>query len=184
VEDISEEVRGILDSVGFALRHEVRRVFDAELGVAQEGGLKLAPEIMLRAHWLLENCCQQATVTLAQAFDPSLRAEDLFPDIRDRREQSIALCRELEDLNLRVRGALTSPSVRAAATLLSHVRRFRYERMHLLMYRDWESFERFADALEETYDSMEAMDDVLHRLSCFLEALWGQVRMRTVLAEG
>jgi hypothetical protein len=53
------------------------------------------------------------------------------------------------------------------------------------MYRDWDEFEHFADALEESYESVETFAKLLHTFACYLTTLHGQVNLRSVLgAEG
>ncbi|MCA1613380.1 MAG: hypothetical protein LC800_04310 [Acidobacteria bacterium] len=70
----------------------------------------------------------------------------------------------------------------ANVSVLRQVRRFRYQYMHLLMYRDWEQFEQLADALEERYESPDEFSTALHSFACYLETLHQQVGLRAVLA--
>jgi hypothetical protein len=80
----------------------------------------------------------------------------------------------------RVEKGYTALSSRA---LVNRARRFRYECLHHLMYRDWDDFERFADALELCSESEAEMRALLHKMSCYLEALLNQVEMRAVLTD-
>jgi hypothetical protein len=185
VEQISESLRETLDSVAFAMGHELRRVFAGELArFGAEGQPRATAGLVVRACGLVENCLQQSITTLAQVFDPSVTCVDIFDDYRERRESSIVLRAELAALAERVQAASREPGVLAYVAVLRHARRFRYEHMHLLMYRDWEEFERFADALEENYESAGEFARLLHTFSCYLTTLHGQVSLRAVLNDG
>ncbi|HLL75510.1 MAG TPA: hypothetical protein VK421_09620 [Pyrinomonadaceae bacterium] len=185
VESVTDSLRETFDSVAFAMGHEMRRLFAGELGRrGAEGGPRATAGLIVRACGLVENCLQQSVITLAQAFDPAVTSVEIFEDYRERRENSLALRAELGALVENVAAGSREPSVLANVSVLRHVRRFRYEHMHLLMYRDWEQFERFADALEESYESVEAFAGLLHTFSCYLTTLHGQVSLRAVLTDG
>ena len=184
VENLSNGLAESLDAAGFALRHELRRVFEQELGPAGGGDEPGRRLCVLRACALLENCLQQLTVGLARTFDAGLSGAELFENYRKRREESLALREELRALLDKLRAVEKEYGVLAGMSLLNQLRRFRYERLHHLMYRDWEDFERFADAAELSYESEEEMAGLLNRLSCYLEALLSQVEMRAALADG
>ncbi len=49
------------------------------------------------------------------------------------------------------------------------------------MYKDWESFERFLAEVVAARGAVE-LTPVLHRFGTYLEALFGQINMRAVLA--
>ena len=184
VERVTGAQRETLDSVAFAMGHELRRVFAGELTRRNgEGRPRATAGLVIRACGLVENCLQQSVITLAQSFDPSVTGVDIFEDYRERRESSLALRAELGALAARVEAGAREQSLLANVSMLRHVRRFRYEHMHLLMYRDWEEFERFADALEQHYESVETFARLLHTFSCYLTTLHGQVSLRSVLGE-
>ena len=185
VEHVSETLRETFDSVAFAMGHELRRVFAGELTRSGPSGRPRATAgLVIRACGLVENCLQQSVITLAQAFEATVTGVEIFEDYRERRESSLALRAELGTLAERVEAGSREQSVLTNVSVLRHVRRFRYEHMHLLMYRDWEEFERFADALEESYESVEAFARILHTFSCYLKTLHGQVSLRAVLSDG
>lgn len=184
VERVTEALRETFDSVAFAMGHELRRVFAGELARHGAAGQPRATAgLVIRACGLVENCLQQSVITLAQAFDPAVTGVDIFEDFRERRENSRALRAQLGALVEAVAAGSREPSVLGNVSVLRHVRRFRYEYMHLLMYRDWEEFERFADALEVNYEAVEAFAGLLHTFSCYLTTLHGQVSLRAVLSE-
>jgi hypothetical protein len=182
VDGLPDVLTETLEATGFALRHELRRVFEKELAGV---GDQTAPQRnVLRACALLENCFQQLTISLARSFDAGTSGGALFENYRRRRDQSLALRVELRALLDDVRGVEKAAySVLSSLALLYRVRRFRYEFLHFLMYRDWEDFERFADALELCYESEVEMKVLLHKLSCYAEALLNQVQMRAVLTD-
>jgi hypothetical protein len=185
VEQITENLRETFDAVSFAMGHELRRVFAGELTRrGPQDRPRATAGLVIRACGLVENCLQQSVITLAKAFDPSVTGVEIFEDYRERRESSLALRAELGALAEQVLAGSRESSVLANVSVLRHVRRFRYEHMHLLMYRDWEQFERFADALEESYESVEAFAKLLHAFSCYLTTLHGQVCLRAVLTDG
>lgn len=182
VEGMPGALTETLEAAGFALRHELRRAFEQEL--AGRDGARPGRQDVLRGCALLENCFQQLTVSLARAFDAGVTGAALFENYRRRREESLALRGELRELLGEVRRVEKGYSIFSSLSLLNRVRRFRRECLHYLMYRDWEEFERFADALELCYDSEGEMRVLLNKLSCYVETLLGQVAMRAVLAEG
>jgi hypothetical protein len=53
--------------------------------------------------------------------------------------------------------------------------------MRFLMYKDWETFERFVEEVLKTQNKKD-LTPILHRFGAYLETLFGQVNMRGVLA--
>ena len=186
VEELGDGLRETFDSVAFAMGHELRRVYEEELA-ALDGGTerqpRVSPAAAVRACGLFENCFQQAVITLAQAFDSGVTGVAIFEDYKERREQSLCLQAELSSLITRVKAWNIVDGLLGNVSVLRHVRRFRYQHMHLLMYRDWEEFERFTDALEERYESPDEFSNAIHAFACYLETLHRQVSRRAVLTE-
>jgi hypothetical protein len=173
-----------LDAIAFALSHEMGRAFTIDFSHdGSEGEERCLRADLIRACGLLENCLQQSVVTLAQTLDPRLTAEDIFNSFRERREQSLLLHAELKSLFELVKRMESAAGPLMTSRILYAVRQFRYEYMHLLMYRDWDEFERFADEMEVKLDSQEEFAPLLHRFSCYLETLIRHVGMRASLAE-
>jgi hypothetical protein len=183
VEELGDALRETFDSVAFAMGHELRRVYEVELArLDGPPGAGLSAAAAVRACGLFENCFQQSVITLAQAFDPAVTGVAVFDDYKERRDQSLRLRAELSALTARVKAWEAGAGMLANVSVLRHVRRFRYEHMHLLMYRDWEEFEGFADALEDHYESPEQFAHSLHSFTCYVETLCQQVSLRAVLA--
>ena len=172
-----------LDSTAYAARMELRKCFAHELcGLA---ALREPPALYSRietAHGLLRDCFQQSAVALAQVFDPALDGARLFEAFRTRLEQSLALRRDTWVLLELVRGAERDPERRGLPALRERLESFREGSMRFLMYKDWETFERFADELAAARGGAET-GHTLHRFHAYLETLFGQINMRAVLAE-
>ncbi len=177
-----EGVHESLDGMGFAIAHELRRVFREEapkLNDSQHGPPSRAE--LVRAHGLLHNCFQQSIITLAQTFDASLDGAQLFEDYRRRVQQSLILYGELLSLLQKVRDAGASAGLLPKHSLATHLKHFREETMHLLMYKDWTEFEEFVGEVMRTYDEPEEFGPVLHQFASYLATLLRHVGMRDVL---
>lgn len=172
-----------LDSTAYAISMEVRKVFGHELvGLST---LKRAPLIYVKieqSQGLLSNCFQQSTVALAQLFDASVDGHQLFRAFQNRLQQSIDLCRDLWRLLKFVRHAGRERDRYPISSFKSRLNAFREGSLRFLMYKDWETYERFAQEIGGAHGAIE-LAPVLHRFDCYLETLLGQVRMRAVLAD-
>jgi hypothetical protein len=177
-----EALRDALDTTSFALRHEVRRVYEVEArGLGGPVGVQFSRSALTRAYGLLQNCFQQSAITLAQVFNPTLDGDELFEEYKARGEQSLLLRRELGRLLQKVRVITKDSGVLQILNVINSLKRFRQETMHFLMYRDWGEFEAFVDEFITTYDEAGDLDLVLHRFAPYLETLINHVNMRTVL---
>lgn len=180
---MTKSLREALGGTGFALRHELRRIYEGELAWDGNAALRqLSRAEATRAYGLLLNCFQQSTITLAQVFDPKLDGASLFDDLRVRREQSLALRRELIALYEHVQRAGREGSVLAHLSLVNHAKRFRRESMHHLMYKDWEEFESFVEEAAAACENLAGLEPVLHRFACYLQTLIQHVSMRSVVS--
>ena len=178
-----EVLAGALDGVGYAIGHELKRVFEFELAGLDE--LTNSSQVRAKlehAHGLLRNAMQQSMIVLAQVFDPRVTGEELFSDFAQRRRQSLKLYRELDQLLQLARHVETSGDTRAVSLLLARLTLFRDESMCHLMYRDWDEYESFIAELRSSQSQFE-LATVLDSLTCYLETLLTQVRMRSALAD-
>jgi hypothetical protein len=181
-EEIDGKVFDALDCTGYALGVELSRVFGREL--AGLVSLRQPPAIYTKvenAHGLLRDSFQQTMVALIQAFDPTLDGSLFFQFFHARLEQSLTLRRDLWTLLQLVLQAEKDRDRRPLAPLLERLDAFREGSLRSLMYRDWEPFERFVAELLAARGAVE-LTPVLHRFGTYLEALFGQINMRTVLA--
>lgn len=176
---LSEE----LERTSFAVRHELRAVFERILPGAREA----ANESELRsrladAHDLLRNCFEQSTVSLARAFRPGVDAADLFEDIRAKRDNSQRLYEDLDALLRSARYAEWHDEAEALVNFSERLELFRAESMRHLMQKDRETCQGFMDGLVTVRDR-RGLRLYLHRFSCYLELLLKHVSMRSVLSD-
>lgn len=178
-----EVLAGTLEGVSYAIGHELRRVFELELVGLDELPTPAAVRARLEhAHGLLRNAMQQSLIVLAQVFEPEVTGADLFDDFAARRQQSLKLYRELEQLLQLAQHVEATGDGRAVSLLLARLTLFREESMCHLMYRDWNEYESFITELRAAQSRFE-LSTVLNSLTCYLETLLNQVRMRSALAD-
>jgi hypothetical protein len=182
VGESDETLYDVLKGIGFALRHELHRVYEDEaaglIGPADSGPPRGRA---VRAYGLLLNCFQQLSITLLQTLDPTLDASSLFEDFKIKREQSIVLYEELVSLLSKVRKAQNDFGLLQSISLTHSLNQFRQDTLHFLMYQDWADFESFIVEIVEKHDDARGFLQVLHRFTSYLETLISQVAMRTVL---
>lgn len=177
-----EAARVALDTTSFALKHELRRVYEVEVkGLGELGGPQFSRAALASAYGLLQNCFQQSALTLTQVYNPTLEGEELFEDYKARGEQSLILRRELRTLLQKVRGITKESGVLQMLNVINSLQRFRQETMHFLMYKDWEEFEAFVNEITATYDEAGNIEVVLNKFAPYLETLLNHVNMRAVL---
>lgn len=181
--DAGSDVFEVLDSIGYALNMELRKVFGYELiGLS---ALRQAPIIYVKveqSYGLLSNCFQQSTVTLAQSFDRTIQGAELFQTFQTRLDQSLALCRDLYELLKFIRRAAGERDRYPVSSYKARLKAFREGSLRYLMYKDWDTYERFAEEIGATTGAVE-LAPVLHRFDCYLETLLNQIKMRAVLAD-
>ena len=66
--------------------------------------------------------------------------------------------------------------------VVSKILEFRDGSMQYLMYRDWRGYETLALEVVTAIENNLDAHPVLHQFYCFLEILYGHVKMRAVLA--
>jgi hypothetical protein len=179
---VNENLRHALDGISFAVCHELKRVFEHELaGLTAAESDRIARGKITHARGLLTNCFQQSIIILTQVFDQSLTGAHLFNDLPTRVEQSLILRRDLWTLVRLARRAEAEGRLESIIAFIQYLDTFRHGSMHFLMYKDWQVYERFVDEVEAA-DCIAELTPVLDRFACYLETLFGQVRMRAVLA--
>ena len=175
--ELSEE----LERMSFALRHELKTVFERILPAARAAADEAGAQLK-EAHDVLRNCFEQSTVSLARLYRPEVDAADLFEDIRARRDNSLRLYEDLEALLRGARYAEWHEGAEAITLFTTRLEHFREESMQHLMEKDSETFEGFIDGLAAAH-TRKAARLHLHRFACYLEILLKHVSMRAVLAE-
>ncbi|HEX8290872.1 MAG TPA: hypothetical protein VF570_03890 [Pyrinomonadaceae bacterium] len=178
---LSEE----LERTSFALRHELRAVFERLLPGAQaaaEAGDARA--LLAEAHDLLRNCFEQSTVSLARAFRADVDAADIFEDIRAKRDNSLRLYEDLDALLRSARYAEWHKGAEALVNFSERLELFRAGSMRHLMQKDQETCRNFMDGLTlPLLSDRRSLRLYMHRFTCYLEILLKHVSMRSVLAE-
>jgi hypothetical protein len=180
----NERLHEVLDGITYGISHDLRRIFERELvrGVT-EHSIPIVYGKILHAHGLLTNCFQQSTITLLQVFNPKLDATSLFNDIEARLKQSLVLCKDLSSLMRFVRLSQANSDADVLRTVVDRILEFRDGSMHYLMYKDWRGYESLALEVITAIENNLDPKPLLHRFLCFLEILYGHVKMRAVLAE-
>jgi hypothetical protein len=180
----NDRLHEVLDGITYGISHDLRRIFERELvrGVT-EHSIPIVYGKILHAHGLLTNCFQQSTITLLQVFNPKLDATSLFNDIEARLKQSLVLCKDLSSLMRFVRLSQANSDADVLRTVVDRILEFRDGSMHYLMYKDWRGYESLALEVITAIENNLDPKPLLHRFLCFLEILYGHVKMRAVLAE-
>jgi hypothetical protein len=178
---LSEE----LERTSFAVRHELRAVFERLLPCAQAAGNEgEARTLLAEAHDLLRNCFEQSTVSLARTFRADVDAADIFEDIRAKRDNSLRLLEDLEALLRSARHAEWHDGAEALVNFSERLELFRAGSMRHLMQKDQETCESFIDGLTlPMLSNRRSFRLYLHRFTCYLELLLKHVSMRSVLAD-
>ena len=181
---VNDRLHEVLDGITYGISHDLRRIFERELvrGVT-EHSIPIVYGKILHAHGLLTNCFQQSTITLLQVFNPKLDATSLFNDIEARLKQSLVLCKDLSSLMRFVRLSQANSDADVLRTVVDRILEFRDGSMHYLMYKDWRGYESLALEVITAIENNLDPKPLLHRFLCFLEILYGHVKMRAVLAE-
>jgi hypothetical protein len=183
-EGVSEKLYDVLDGMSYGITHDVKRIF--EQGILGTIANQTTPVVygkILHAHGLLTNCFQQSVITLLQVFNPSLDPLLLFDDFEQRLRQSLSLCRDLSSVMRVVHNAQLEPSPDNMRAVVNSVMDFRDGSMQYLMYRDWRGYERLALELITAIEHNRETKDLLHQFACYLDVLYGHVKMRAVLRD-
>ena len=179
-----DRLRETFDGINYGISHDVKRVFDRELtGEIRAQSIPVVYGKILHAHGLLMNCFQQSLITLLQVLNPALDPIKLFNDFEERLRQSLLLCNELSSLMRVVKQAETQGTGGSLQTVIEKAIEFRDGSMHYLMYRDWRGYEHHALALITSIEAGFDSKDILHQFGCYLEVLYGHVKMRAVLRD-
>ena len=82
-----------------------------------------------------------------------------------------------------VRQAEAEPTPDLLHVVVQHALKFRDGSMQYLMYRDWRGYENLALALITSIEINDDSRDLMHQFRCYLEVLYGHVKMRAVLRD-
>lgn len=183
-EAVNGKLHDVLDGICYGISHDLKRIFERELtGGIRDQSTPIVYGKILHAHGLLTNCFQQSVITLMQVFNPTLDPLQIFDDFEERVRQSLTLCNDLSSLMRVARHAEAENTPDALRLVVQDTLKFRDGSMHYLMYRDWRGYEKLALSLIASIEANHDSRDLLHQFSCYLEVLYGHVKMRAVLRD-
>ena len=179
-----ERLTDVLDGITYGITHDLRRIFERELvrGVTEQS-IPIVYGKIMHANGLLTNCFQQSTITLLQVFKPGVDGSKLFNDVELRLQQSLILCKDLSSLMRFVRLAQAKGDPDVLRSVTARILEFRDGSMQYLMYKDWRGYESLALEVITAIENNLDPKPLLHRFICYLEVLYGHVKMRAVLAD-
>jgi len=176
--ELSEEA----ERVSFAVRHEVRTVFERVLQAGLGSGEPQEERMALgEAHDLLRNCFEQSTVSLARVFRPDFDGASVFESIAAKRDNSVRLYEDLAALIRNARHAEWHAGGEAFALFDERLDIFQSGSMQHLMEKDREACKKLIGEYAWARDR-RSKRLFLHRFACYLELLLKHVGMRSVLA--
>jgi len=172
-----------LDSASYGASLELKKVFQQELrGIV---GVLPPTSVFARtetAYSLLLDSFQQILLDLARTIEPTATLFDFFPRFQIKLDQSLILREHLWGILKAVKAAEESPVKDKVGHLKQELADFVTITIRFLHYKDEETFERFNEEVHAALDKKDLVP-VLHRFGAYLETLFGQVCMRSVLAE-
>ena len=172
----------VLDGFAYVTPMELRKVYEHELvGVSETRQTPAIFASVENSYGLLKDSFQQAIVALAQVYAVNLPTTEVFPNQQTKLEQSLALRKELWTLLKIVQTVEKSLEPASLAKLNQRLAVFRQGAMLFLMFKDFETTERFIEEIARTPRNEEVVQ-VLHRFGAYLETLLSQVNMRNILA--
>lgn len=177
------ELFASLDAASYTASIELKKVYSQELA-----GLALvrpSPSIFARmetAHSLLNDGFQQILAGFARLIDPTADIFDLFPNFRIKLDQSLVLRRELWSVAQIVQAAEKNPEKREVEALQKALEGLTKNSVTFLFYKDSETVERFIEEILVTKQNKDLVP-ILHRFGAYLETLFGQVNLRSVLEQ-
>jgi hypothetical protein len=173
----------VYDSLVYCVPLELKKVINTELldiSVSRQ-----ADNVRARvenSHGILKDCYQQSVVQLAQAFEPEIRGEQVFPDFTAKLDQSVRLRDGLARLIRVVRAFAEQKDDGSAGRMKEEISRFYDESMKYLMFRDWTGFEIFFIEILKC-GSLTALLQITHRFETFLTTLYREVAKRAILQQ-
>ena len=181
--DETDELFGMLDGVSYVASIELRKVYQQELvGIV---GIRPVPLVRARieaSHGLLNDSFQQTLFNFARFLNPSVELFRLFPRFRLKLDETLILRQTLWELLQAVQQAEQNPDEYPLDALNLRLIEFTETTINYLMYKDWETFERFVEEVVRTSNKQDLVP-ILHRFGAYLETLFGQVNMRAVVAD-
>ena len=181
--NLNTELFNALDAASYTASIELRRVLDHELlGMSDLHSAMVIHARVETAYSLLNDTIQQILVGFVRLVKPEIAAADIFPEFQIKLEQSILLRQDLWDIIGRVKAVEAAPENAALADLRRRLEGFIGQSHTFLFFKDKETVERFCEEVAVINDKKDIVP-ILHRFGAYLETLFGQVKLRMVLAE-
>lgn len=179
--DKESEFFGTLDGAAYVASIELRKVYQSELlGLSDIRPVPLVRAKIEASFGLLNDSFQQTLVSFAQLIAPEITTEEIFPEYQIKREQSIVLRQDVWEIMNEVQKAEQTPETYPLDALKRRLADFTASTMRYLLYKDWETVERFVEEVVRT-DEKKDLVPLLNRFGAYLETLFGQINMRGVL---
>ena len=176
-----DEFMIVLDGASYTASIELKKVVQQELsGIAT---IRPATTVYARtetAYALLTESFQQILAQFAKQIDATIDIFDLFPNFKNKLDQSQMLRKEIYTISQIVRMAEKEPDGRNVEKLNTSLVRFMDKTVRFLFYKDIETFERFVEEILVTKQKKDLVP-IIHRFGAYLETLFAQVNMRAVL---
>jgi hypothetical protein len=172
-----------LYDTSLALKMEMRRVYAGELrDLESRKKIDVIYGHMQNALGMLLNSYQESFINLAHLLNPSFNEFDLFEELGKRHRESLALLYGLRAVHKAIaKNSEATLSDGGYSEVKETLEQFRNTAMRYLFFKDWATFEQFAEELKKA--SNEERLFVLHRLQVYVTTLLGEVQKRTVLAK-
>ena len=179
--DEEAELFGSLDGAAYTASIELKKVFNQELtGII---AIRPSPTVYARietAYALLNDSFQQILAGFARLIDPSTDPATIFPNFTVKFEQSIVLRKDMWKILKSVQAAEQNPDKAKIDRVNKDLTAFLHETLGFMFYKDKETVERFVEEILIARDKKDLVP-ILHRFGAYLETLFGQVNMRSVL---
>jgi hypothetical protein len=177
------ELFGSLDGASYTASLELKKVYNQEL----TGIVAVRPSVSIysrieTAYSLLNDSFQHILTGFARLIDQKVQIADLFPNSTVKLDRSLKLREELWRVLQHVQQAEKKPNDASLTVLQKKLGEFLVGPVNYLFSKDKESVERFVEEIGVTRDEKD-LTGILHRFATYLETLFGQINMRTVLAE-
>ncbi|MBI4445727.1 MAG: hypothetical protein HY645_07425 [Acidobacteria bacterium] len=173
------ELATLIYSTRCALKLEIKKVFSQELrDLELKRKIEEVYSHVENACGLLHHAFQDSFLQLIHVLKPSFNEFELFEDLTRRFQETLQLLTDLTHLRETVR-SLADPGPLAWEQFDEELRTFQGASMHFLMFRDWQTFDQFAQELQATGGEERVF--LLHRFEIYLSTLIGEVEKRAVL---
>jgi len=132
------------------------------------------------AYAQLSESFQQIVTVLSRDLDESVDPNEMFPNFAAKLDYSIRLRNELHSIAKLSRIAEENCDKKTSEALNARLNEFAASSIRFLFYKDIETFERFIEEIRVTRQTKDLVP-IIHRFGAYLETLFAQVNMRSVL---